>query len=120
MENATKALLIAAAVLVTIIIISITLVIVNRGNESVNQGQGEINSLEVQTFNNKYEANRGVRGGSTVRTILRYAIEDNANFIGEADHTKTINIRSNDSELLDAFRNDSEMLRALKGERFWC
>jgi len=49
MENATKALLIAAAVLVAIIIISITLVIVNQGQEAV-KGT-DLSEMEASKFN---------------------------------------------------------------------
>ena len=49
MENATKALLIAAAVLVAIIIISITLVIVNQGQEAASGA--DLSELEAAEFN---------------------------------------------------------------------
>ena len=49
MENATKALLIAAAVLVAIIIISITLVIVNQGQETASGA--DLSEIEAAEFN---------------------------------------------------------------------
>ena len=57
MENATKALLIAAAVLVAIIIISITLVIVNQGQEAASGA--DISELEAAEFNAPFVSYEG-------------------------------------------------------------
>ena len=59
MENATKALLIAAAVLVAIIIISITLVIVRQGQEAV--AGANMTEAEVAQFNSKFNTYAGKR-----------------------------------------------------------
>ena len=50
MENATKALLIAAAVLVAILIISLGLVVYNMAAESVNNNSS-LSAQEIQAFN---------------------------------------------------------------------
>ena len=57
MENATKALLIAAAVLVAIIIISLTLVIVRQGQEAV--AGVDMSEAEVAQFNSKFNTYHG-------------------------------------------------------------
>ena len=57
MENATKALLIAAAVLVAIIIISLTLVIVRQGQEAV--AGADMSEAEVAQFNSKFNTWHG-------------------------------------------------------------
>ena len=51
MENATKALLIAAAVLIAILIISLGIVIYNQASETVKSVN--MSSQEVQAFNDQ-------------------------------------------------------------------
>ena len=53
MENATKALLIAAAVLVAILIISLGLVIYNMASETID-GAGDLSEYQIQQFNEKF------------------------------------------------------------------
>ncbi len=52
MENATKALLIAAAVLVAILIISLTIAIVRQGSEAVSGA--DLSEAEQAQFNGKF------------------------------------------------------------------
>ena len=53
MENAVKALLIAAAVLIAILIISLGLVVYNRASETVNSA-GDLSEYQIQQFNEKF------------------------------------------------------------------
>ena len=53
MENATKALLIAAAVLVAILIISLGIGIFNMSSEQIDNA-GDLTEYQVQTFNDKF------------------------------------------------------------------
>ena len=53
MENATKALLIAAAVLVAILIISLGLVVYNMASETVDNA-GNLDEYQIQQFNEKF------------------------------------------------------------------
>ena len=76
MENATKALLIAAAVLVAIIIISLTLVIVRQGQEAV--AGADMTEAEVAQFNSKFNTWNGKKISTTqVNTILSTAFLHN-------------------------------------------
>ena len=75
MENATKALLIAAAVLVAILIISLGLVVYNNSANSVNQAN--LSSQEIQAQNEKFtryngKNKRGSEVNSLLQTVLNY------------------------------------------------
>ena len=59
MENATKALLIAAAVLVAIIIISLGVYVVSLGQQQVHGAESGLNNVEISSFNSTYEAYAG-------------------------------------------------------------
>lgn len=76
MENATKALLIAAAVLVAILIISLGLVVYNMAAETVN-GQN-LSQQEVQAQNDKFVRYDGSnKRGSEVNAMLKTVLQSN-------------------------------------------
>ena len=76
MENATKALLIAAAVLIAILIISLGLVVYNMASETI--GAVDFSSQEVTAFNDKFTQYEGsnVRG-SQVNALLKTVMQSN-------------------------------------------
>ena len=70
MENAVKALLIAAAVLVAILIISLGLIVYNRASETVNNA-GDLSEYEIQQHNEKFTKYQGDNvSGSDVNAML--------------------------------------------------
>ena len=75
MENATKALLIAAAVLVAILIISLGLAVYNKSANTVDQAN--LSSQEIQAQNEKFtrfngKNKRGSEVNSLLQTVLNY------------------------------------------------
>ena len=78
MENATKALLIAAAVLVAIIIISLTLGVVNQGREAM--AGADMSDTEKETYNSKFIAMEGTAvSTSDVNALLSMVLSHNQN-----------------------------------------
>lgn len=76
MENATKALLIAAAVLVAIIIISLTLAIVRQGSEAINQA--DLSEAEKTQFNSKFTVYEGSNvATSSINALLTTVLNHN-------------------------------------------
>lgn len=76
MENATKALLIAAAVLIAILIISLGLVVYNTSAETVNQAN--LSQQEVQAANEKFARYNGQnKRGSEVNAMLQTVLNAN-------------------------------------------
>ena len=76
MENATKALLIAAAVLVAIILISMVMGIVTQGQET--SQNIDMSELEIQAFNSKFLRYEGENvSSSEVDKLCKAAIEHN-------------------------------------------
>lgn len=76
MENATKALLIAAAVLIAILIISLGLVVYNSSAETVKQAN--LSQQEVQTANEKFARYNGDnKRGSEVNAMLNTVLNAN-------------------------------------------
>lgn len=75
MENATKALLIAAAVLVTILVISLGLVIYNKASEAVDGV--DMSANQIQAFNEKFEQYNGTRRGSEIKAMMKTVFNHN-------------------------------------------
>jgi len=70
MENASKALLIAGAVLICIVLISVGMVIVNSSSEVTDQVSDVTTSQAVETFNSGFSIYAGKQKGSSVKRLL--------------------------------------------------
>lgn len=76
MENATKALLIAAAVLVAILIISFGLVIYNKSTTATDSA--DLTATQIQAQNEKFAKYEGEnQRGSVVNALLETALTNN-------------------------------------------
>ena len=76
MENATKALLIAAAVLVAILIISFGLVIYNKSTTATDSA--DLTATQIQAQNEKFTKYEGEnQRGSVVNALLETALTNN-------------------------------------------
>lgn len=89
MENATKALLIAAAVLIVIVLIAIGMKIVDSSSGATDQVDSSIITTETSTFNNKFLAYVGTnKTRAQVLSLLNVAIANNSTNKG---HQVTVN-----------------------------
>lgn len=76
MENATKALLIAAAVLVALLIISLAVAIYRQASEKVNSIN--MSGQEIQAFNDQFLKYDGTgKRGTEVNALLKTALNNN-------------------------------------------
>lgn len=78
MENASKALIIAGAILLSILLISLGIMIFGQAQDTVNNSG--MSQAEIQAFNNKfvkYESTGGTKG-SVVKTLVNEVIASNA------------------------------------------
>ena len=77
MENASKALIIAGAILLAILLISLGIMIFNQAQDTVNNSG--MSQAELQAFNNKFLKYEGdSRKGSEVKALLNEVIASNA------------------------------------------
>ena len=78
MENATKGLLIAAAVLIVILIISLALMILNPMQETGGHAQDLGDEISASTFNSKFTQYEGGRiRGSNVKDLINKVLTNN-------------------------------------------
>ena len=77
MENASKALIIAGAILLAILLISLGIMIFNQA-QGVVDGSG-MSDAELQTFNAKFIKYEGTVKGSEVKAMINEVMTSNAN-----------------------------------------
>ena len=90
MENATKALLIAAAILIAIVVITLGVFVLGKGSTLV-KDNSDMSDVEISTYNSKFEAYFGtnVRGAQVNQLISAINQHNKAN--GE-DESKQIKV----------------------------
>ena len=75
MENASKALIIAAAILIAIVLITLGVYVIGVGQDQIkNSGMSDI---EITTFNQKFTKYIGTQKGSTIRTMVQEVMSNN-------------------------------------------
>lgn len=75
MENASKALIIAGAILLSILIIGLGMFIFTQAQDAI--GNTGIDEQKVNAHNNRFLNYEGVQSGSSVRTLLNTIITYN-------------------------------------------
>lgn len=78
MENASKALIIAGAILIAILLISVGIILVNSGKDVTETGTAGMASQKIQTFNSQFTAYEGTKKGSEIRGVYNTVNASNA------------------------------------------
>lgn len=76
MENASKALLIAGAILLAILLISLGIMILNQGQDVINNSG--MTQAELQTYNSKFTKYEPEVKGSLARSLVQEVIANNS------------------------------------------
>ena len=76
MENASKALIIAGAILLSILLISLGIMIFNQAQDTVNNSG--MSQAEIATFNNQFLKYEGTQKGSVVKSLINEVIASNS------------------------------------------
>ena len=79
MENATKALMIAGAVLLVILIIGVGMAIFGGGQKIIETGMGSLGKQEIQMINSQFDSYEGKQSGSQVKALITAISQHNAN-----------------------------------------
>ncbi len=90
MENASKALLIAGAILIVILLIGIGMLIYSKSTGVVDVATNAMNSQEIQAFNSSFISYEGSQKGSTVRALISAIIANNGTHT--SDESKQISL----------------------------
>lgn len=78
MENASKALLIAGAILVCILLIGVGMLVYNSAQGTISEAVSQMSSQEKDMFNQQFEQYSGTRvNGSNVKALLQRVRNNN-------------------------------------------
>ena len=69
MENASNALIIAGAILISILLISIGIILINSGKDITATGTSSMQSQKIQTFNSQFTAYEGKMKGNKLKEL---------------------------------------------------
>lgn len=89
MENASKALVIAGSILVSILLISLGIAIYNKANDSVNNSG--MSKSQIETFNAQFAGYDGEQvRGSEIRTLVQKVIANNGEYADDTSRQVAI------------------------------
>ena len=115
MENATKALLIAAAVLIAIIIISLGVYVVTLAQNQMKGAETGLNEVEIQSFNATYKSYEGTSvSGTKVKALVESVYNHN---LTETDESRKIQLIKSGGEVLMAIDATTKPV-IKKGKRY--
>lgn len=108
MENASKALLIAGAVLIVIVLISVGMLIVNQASSVTDQASDLTQGQAVDTFNTQFQNYAGVQKGSSIKSLLSSISTSNATNENTSKHTISVTlILTGTTKVLDGITDAS-------------
>ena len=91
MENASKALIIAGAILLAILIISLGIMIYNQASGVVNNNA--MNEVDISTFNNKFTQYEGTNvRGAQVKALIQQVVTNNVSNSEDASRQVDVTI----------------------------
>ncbi|MGN1299402.1 MAG: hypothetical protein ACI4UE_05415 [Candidatus Scatovivens sp.] len=90
MENASKALIIAGAILISILIIAIGMYIYSSSTNSIRSGINSMDTQEKEAFNSQWTNYEGKQSGAQVKSLITKLIA-NANTNKDEEH-KVVNL----------------------------
>lgn len=100
MENASKALIIAGAILLSILIIALGIFVFNAAKGAVNTDQ--LDATEIQAFNEPITQYEGSQMGSQVKSLLGTLITNAGNNAEAAERLPDIVYKEGDGPKVDA------------------
>ena len=95
MENASKALLIAGAILIAILLIAIAMYVYSTSQGNVNQAMASLDVQQIQSLNQAWLNYEGRQTGSQVKALINRLIANANNYREEPE--KIVGISSYDS-----------------------
>ena len=96
MENASKALIIAGAILLSILIIALGIYVFNMAKSATDTNQ--LDTAAKNTFNAQFEQYEGRQVGSSVKSLLSYMINNAGTNADSADKLPDFEYKGSTSE----------------------
>lgn len=91
MENATKFLIIAGAILIAIVLISVAMMLVNGAQGTIDESLTQMDQQQRQTFNRQFQSYEGSNvSGSQVKALIDQVVASNNNNVDKANRQISI------------------------------
>ena len=91
MENATKFLIIAGAILIAIVLISVGMMLVNGAQGTIDESLTQMNQQERQVFNRQFQGYEGAAvNGSNVKSLIEQIVASNNSNVGKSNRQISI------------------------------
>lgn len=92
MENASKALLIAGAILIVILLIAVGMLVYSQSRSVIDTGVAQMSSTEISMFNAQFNEYSGKQKGSSVKALLQAVIANNETY--SSDEAKQVKVNA--------------------------
>ena len=89
MENASKALIIAGAILLSILLISLGIMIFNQAQDTI--GNSGMSKAEIASFNNQFTKYEGIKKGSEIKSLIQEVNSSNVSDV-QAGNARNIQL----------------------------
>ncbi|MBQ6992471.1 MAG: hypothetical protein IJN50_06170 [Clostridia bacterium] len=78
MENASKALLIAGAILIVILLIAVGMLVYSQSRGAIDTGVAQMSSAEINMFNAQFTKFEGKQTKATAKMLLETIVDNNS------------------------------------------
>ena len=114
MENASKALVIAGAILSSILLITIGVMVISSISGVTEQVTDTTSDMAAQTFNSQYTSFIGTQNGSNVRSLLNKVISNNSKDDSRKAHEITVEFGGSSSKEVSQLSNFAAQVSTIK------
>ncbi len=111
MENASKALLIAGAVLIVIVLISVGMMIVQSASGLTGDVDDITSSQAVTAFNSQFENYQGTQKGTSVKTLLGLLSTNNSTNTSGHTISVKLSLSTEATEAAEAISDSTEITK---------
>ena len=80
MENASKALLIAGAILIVILLIAVGMLVYSQSRGAIDTGVAQMSSAEITMFNAQFTNYEGVQSATATKNLLQTMLNNNTQY----------------------------------------
>jgi hypothetical protein len=105
MENASKALIIAGAILLSILIIAIGMYIYTSAQAQVNNSLTNMNTSEIEGFNSTFSSYDGVQTGSSCKALIGRLISNANTYKEEPAKIPSVSYNTSQTEGAEVGKN---------------
>ncbi|MBQ6992469.1 MAG: hypothetical protein IJN50_06160 [Clostridia bacterium] len=106
MENASKALLIAGAILIVILLIAVGMLVYSQSRSVIDVGVAQMSSTEISMFNAQFNDYSGSQKGSSVKALLQAVNANNQTY--KDDQSKIVEVTTSGSGVGTALTNSKD------------